>query len=47
MVNGFAAGIMRMGKRVGALQTGKLQRYILYTMAGLLLLLAMIVIFAR
>jgi NADH-quinone oxidoreductase subunit L len=46
LVNGFAGTVMRAGKRVGQLQSGKLQLYILYTMLGLLvLLLALIYIF--
>ncbi|MEY3442322.1 MAG: NADH-quinone oxidoreductase subunit, partial [Bacteroidota bacterium] len=46
IVNGFAGTVMRAGKRVGQLQSGKLQLYILYTILGLLvLLLALIYIF--
>ncbi|MFN8396174.1 MAG: NADH-quinone oxidoreductase subunit L [Bacteroidia bacterium] len=48
MVNGLAGGLMRLGKRVGKLQSGKLQLYILYTLLGLLvLILAMVYIFTR
>lgn len=48
MVNGIAGGLTRLGKRVGNLQSGKLQLYILYTLLGLLvLILAMVYIFTR
>ncbi len=39
LVNGVATVVMRAGKRVGHLQSGKLQLYILYTLLGILLLL--------
>lgn len=46
LVNGIATMVMRGGKRVSKLQSGKLQLYILYTLLTMLvLLLAMIYIF--
>ncbi len=48
IVNGVASGIKRAGRRVGKLQSGKLQLYIIYTLlAVLLLILSLIYIFAR
>lgn len=48
LVNGIAHAAMRAGRRLGGLQSGKLQSYLLYTVLGLLLLLlALIYIFTN
>ena len=48
MVNGVAKTVMRAGRRIGKLQSGKLQLYILYTLlAVLLLILSLIYIFVQ